>query len=107
MILEQIQSTRISFVSMCNLNFSRDLVFSDDNVFPPFKFLSRSIQSDMCVRSIKRPDAIQMALRAIVSGDFRTRAGEISYLSEYRERVNVISYPALWSRNDSNQFGGS
>lgn len=48
-----------------------------------------------------------MALRAIVSGDFRTRAGEISYLSEYRERVSVISYPALWSRNDSNQFGGS
>lgn len=51
-------------------NFSRDLVSFNDNAFPPFKFLSRCIQSDMCVRSIKRPDAIQIALRAIVSGGF-------------------------------------
>jgi len=61
----------------------------------------------MCVQSIKRPDVIQMALQYRCTGRFSYVRRDLVSVREYRERVSVISYPALWPRNDSNQFGGS
>jgi len=51
----------------------------------------------MCIQSNKRPDAIQTALyySTVVSGDFRPRVSDLVPVREYRERVSVISYPAL------------